>query len=548
MPSTPTRGADALVAELTALGIDAVFGIPGVHNLAVFDALRASAIRTVLVRHEQTCVYAADGYARATGRIAVALTTTGPGAANTAGAMGEALASRSPVLHIATQVDSRVLAGRTGRGALHESPRQRALMESVSVWAATVSRAEAIPSMVARAARAAAAGRGPAFLEIPHDFLSARVRAATQAPLRARAAMPDSGRIARAVATLSAARAPVIWAGGGSVDAAEELARVAEILDAPVVTSYAGKGALSSSHPLCVGFPPHEPAVTRLIARSDAILVVGSDLDAMNTQGWRLPLPRPRVSINLSAEDARRNYAADVVIDADACVVLGALAGALPARRRGTGARRVARARESADSALRVSSEFCAPYEFVRTIEQAVGTEVFVSADMAVAGYWVAGYWRPAALRSLAYPVGWGTLGFGLPAAIGAAVAGRRALVVCGDAGLLFAVGDLATLAQESLPVAVLVVEDGGYGMLRFDARDRFGDTSMTDLRAPDFVAAARAFGVPARRATETDLARTLAWALSRRGPALVALSGAFPPPPTTSPRWPLRARAEARP
>lgn len=550
--SHSSTGAEALVRQLEVLGVDVVFGIPGVHNLAIFEALRRSAIRTLIVRHEQTAVYAADGYYRATGRLGVAVTTTGPGAANTAAAMGEALASRSRLLHLATQIESRLLAGRGGRGSLHESPNQRALMEAVSVWAATVARAEAIPSMVARAAIEAGSGRGgPVFLEIPHDFLEASVRWDARPPVIGRISPPDADQIARAAAVLGAARNPVVWAGGGANtgDAQDALRRVAEALDAPVVTTYSGKGVLAPGHPLSVVFPPHEPAVTKLIGSSDAMLIVGSDLDSMDTQGWRLRLPRPRVSVNAVAEDARRNYAADVVVDAGARPALEVLLEALPpTRRRRNGARRAERAREEANSALRADPVTSPAYRFVMTVSATLPADAFVLADMCVAGYWYAGYAPVAGPRCLAYPVGWGTLGFALPAAVGAAVKGRRTLVVCGDAGLLFGVGELATAVQEGLPIAVLVVNDEGYGMLRFDEKERFGDTFATDLRTPDLVAMAESFGVPAKRCGRRDLAGALRWALSQDGPALVELRTSFPPPATTSPRWPLRGRKEARP
>lgn len=544
-------GAEALAHQLEILGVEVVFGIPGVHNLAIFDAIRRSAIRTVLVRHEQTAVYAADGFYRATGRLGVAITTTGPGAANAAGAMGEALASRSRVLHIATQVESRLLAGRGGRGSLHESPNQRALMDAVSVWAATVARAEAIPSMVARAAAEATAGRsGPVFLEIPHDFLDAQVAWEPRPPVAGPGSVPDPSHIARAADLLGAARAPLVWAGGGanSGGAQEALRDVAEALDAPVVTTYAGKGVLAPEHPLSVVFPPHEPAVTKLIGTSDAILIVGSDLDSMDTQGWRLPLPRPRVSINSVLEDARRNYASDVVIESPARPALEALLGSLPRRRSGGGARRVERARAAATDSVREDSQARAAYRFVTTVSAALPAGTFVLADMCVAGYWYAGYAPVPGPRSFAYPVGWGTLGFALPSAIGTTAAGRRSLVICGDAGLMFGVGELATAVQEKYPIAVLVVNDDGYGMLRFDEKERFSSTFACDLHTPDFVALAGSFGVPAQRCSRRDLAGALRWALSQDGPALVELRASFPPPPTTSPRWPLRGRKEARP
>lgn len=544
-------GAEALVAQLEALGVEVVFGIPGVHNLAIFDALSRSRIRTLVVRHEQTAGYAADGYARATGRLGVCVTTTGPGAANAAASMGEARASRSPVLHLSTQVTSVQLAGRSGRFSLHESPNQVELMAAVCVWAARVSRAEAIPSMVHHAAHEAFSGRrGPAFLEIPFDFLSTRVDTTIlETPDRPAPAPPEPGRIKRAAGVLNEAKRPVVWAGGGVIaaEATEELVAVAEALDAPVVTTFSGKGAIPPEHPLALGLPPHQPEATKLLGSSDALLAVGTDFDGMNTQGWRLPLPRPRVVINAVGEDLRRNYAAEVAVEADARLALGALLLALEAHRRG-GARRVATARATALRSLRGDAEFREPFAFVERLRAAVPRDAVVVADMAVPGYWAAAYFPAAVPRTFAYPLGWGTLGFALPASLGVGAAGRRAVVVCGDGGFLFAPGELATAVQENLPVAVLLVNDGGYGMLRFDQDERFARRFAVDLATPDFVALSRSFGVKARRTTVETLDRDLAWALKQRGPALVELRAAWAPPLTTSPRWPLRGKREARP
>ena len=545
----PGTGAEALVAQLEAAGVEAVFGIPGVHNLAIFDALRRSGIRTVLVRHEQTAGYAADGYARATGRVGVAVTTTGPGAANVAAAMGEARASRSPVLHVSTQIESRLGEGRGGRFSLHESPQQRELMAAVSVWSATVARAEAIPSMTARAIHEAFGGRrGPVFLEIPHDFLAAPVEPSA-IPAATRRLEPDERSLARASDALGKAKRPVVWAGGGviSAGASDAQAKVAETLDAPVVTTFAAKGVLSPAHPLLVGFPPHQPEVTALIERADAVLIAGSDLDGMNTQGWRIAFPRPRVSINTVPDDLRRNYAADVAVEADVRVTLEALLGRLEPRRRGTAARRVEEARAKAAASLRASKEFAAPYRFTERLSAAAGDAIVV-ADMAVAGYWMAAYHRAPRPRLFQYPLGWGTLGYALPAAVGAAVAGHRVLAVCGDAGFLYAAGELATIAQEGLPVVVLVVDDGGYGMLRFDERERYGDVFADRLETPDLVALARAFGIEAGPTTAARAGTDVKRALATGEPALLAMKAAFAPPLTTSPRWPRKGRPEARP
>jgi len=551
--ATPkTNGADALVSQLEELGVEVVFGIPGVHNLAIFDALRRAQIRTIVVRHEQAACYAADGYARATGRLGVCVTTTGPGAANAAAAMGEARASRSPVLHISTQVDSRILEGKTGRFSLHESPQQVELMAAVGNWSARVARPEAIASMVAHAANEAFAGRrGPAFVEIPHDFLSASVARPRRAvPARKRLPKPRGNEIGRAAEVLNAAKRPVVWAGGGVVSsgAEAELVAVAELLDAPIVTTFAGKGVVPPGHPLALGLPPHQPEATKLIAGADGLIAVGTDFDAMNTQGWRLPLPRPRVVINVVADDLRRNYAADVAIESDAKTALAALRDKLDRRTASSAARRVSQAREAAVKHLRSSAEFKKPFAFVERLQAAVPNGAMVIADMAIPGYWAAGYYAPPAPRAFAYPLGWGTLGFAVPAAIGAAASGRRAVVVSGDAGFLFAPGELATAVQEELDVSIVLVNDHGYGMLRFDEDERFDRRFAVDLTTPDFVALAKSFGAKARKTSVSGLEKDLAWVTKQRGPALIELEAAWAPRLTTSPRWPLKGKREARP
>ena len=552
MSPSSTTGADAAVAQLEALGVEVVFGIPGVHNLALFDALRRSDIRTIVVRHEQTAGYAADGYARATGKLGVCITTTGPGAANVAAAMGEARASRSPILHISTQVPSKQLEGKSGRFSLHESPEQVELMAAVSLWSARVARAEAIASMIAHGANAAFSGRrGPAFVEIPFDFLDAKIaktRRAVPAPPRPPSA--SAAEIAKAAKALAKAEHPVVWAGGGVVssNATAELLAVAEMLDAPVVTTYAGKGAFPAGHPLALALPPHEPSVTKLIESSDALLAVGTDFDGMNTQGWRMKLPRPRVVINVENEDLRRNYAADVGIESDARTALAALAQELKPRKAGAGAKRVSRVRATVLRALRKGTESRQPFAFVERLRDAVPEDAVIVADMAIAGYWAAAYLPATQPRTFAYPLGWGTLGFALPASVGVAAAGRRAVVVCGDAGFLFAPGELATLVQERLDVTIVLVNDGGYGMLRYDEDERFDERFAVDLATPDFAALARSFGLRTRKIEAEALDRSLLWALRGQGPALLQVEAAWAPPITTSPRWPLKGKPEARP
>src|SRR5688572_11305989 len=210
-------GAEAVVAQLEAVGVELVFGLPGVHNLALWDALRESPIRLVGVRHEQAAAYAADGYARATGRLGVALTTTGPGAANTLGAVGEAWASRSPILVIATDIPSTLRRPGAYRGILHETDGQAAMFAPVVKSTHVALDAEAVaPAAAAAVASAVTAPTRPAYLEIATDLLAAEVPAGATVAAPAPEPAPD---VADAVARLDAAKRPLLWAGGGARDA-----------------------------------------------------------------------------------------------------------------------------------------------------------------------------------------------------------------------------------------------------------------------------------------------------------------------------------------
>jgi acetolactate synthase-1/2/3 large subunit len=465
--------------------------------------------------------------------------------------MGEARASRSPVLHLGTQADTRTLAGTSGRGVLHESPEQRELMASVCVASTRARTASEVLPAVARSARSALAGRrGPAFVEIPHDLLAAPSDGALPktAPFPARK-RPLHDAVAEAARLLERARSPVVWAGAGvaASEGSASLVRLAEVLDAPVVTTFGGKGTMPPDHELCVGLPPHQPEVTDLIARSDAIVVAGSDLDGHSTQGWRLRFPHPRIAINVVGDDARRNYAADLVLEADADASLAALADACAPRRR-SAAGRVAALRAAALADLRADRRSAEPLRFVERLGKAVPPDAIVIGDMAVPGYWCAAYLPVARPRGFAFPLGWGTLGFAFPAALGAAASGRRAIVVAGDAGFLFGAAELATAVQERLAITVVVVNDGGYGMLRYDEDERYGERFAVDLATPDFVALAKAFGAHARAATPAQIGDALAWAAKRSGPSVIEVAAAWDPPLTTSPRWPLKGKPEARP
>ncbi|MCZ2815555.1 thiamine pyrophosphate-binding protein [Modestobacter sp. VKM Ac-2984] len=542
-------GADDLVAALQELGVEIAFGLPGVHNLAVWEAAAAAGLRLVGVRHEQTAVYAADGYARATGRLGVAVVTTGPGAANTLGATGEAMASGAPVLVVATDIPTTLRRPGVHRGVLHETRDQGAMFAPVTKLTVTCDSAGRLGEETVRAgAVALTAATGPVYLGVPTDLLSQPVDGARPtAPDVPPSATAPEADVARAVELLTAARRPLIWAGGGALrsGAGEVLGRLAEQLAAPVVTTYNGRGVLRPDHPCLVPGPAHVPEIGALWDDADLVIAVGSDLDGMTTQNWAMPQPATLLAVNVDAADANKNYPADLTLVGDATTVVGQLLAGTPPRDglpqlrerlAGLGDRvRALVAAEDPQAAqlLDVLDRVSAP--------EGVLPDGMLLADMCIAGYWVAAFGRVPGPRRLAFPMGWGTLGYAFPAALGAALAGQgRALALVGDGGFLFACGELAAVAQEQPALTVVIVDDGGYGMLRFDQVHSGTPTRGVDLVTPDFVALARSFGVPADSVDGfgPEFESRLTAALGATGPNVLVVRAALTPPPSTSPRW----------
>ncbi|WP_448619647.1 thiamine pyrophosphate-binding protein [Geodermatophilus sp. URMC 65] len=537
-------GADSLVAGLRDLGVETVFGLPGVHNLAVWEAAAAAGLRVVGVRHEQAAVYAADGYARATGRLGVAVVTTGPGAANTLGATGEAMASGAPVLVVATDIPSTLRRPGVYRGALHETRDQAAMFAPVTK--ATVV-ASAVRDLYADTVRAGSVAlrpaTGPVYLGVPTDLLGAPAGSPGRAPAPADPEQPvDGDQLARARELLARARRPLVWAGGGALrsGAGDLVGELAGRLAAPVVTTFGGRGLLPPDHPCLVPGPPHVPAIGRLWDEADLVVSLGSDLDGTNTQNWAMPRPPTLLAVNVDPADATKNYPADVTVAGDVSTVLAALLDGLP-QRDGLPALRSTLDAVADEVRALVRADEPQAVGLLDALDRVSDRTGVLLADMCIAGYWAAAFARVPGPRRLAYALGWGTLGYAFPAAIGAAAAGRgRALALVGDGGFLFACGELATLAQERLPVTTVLVDDGGYGMLRFDQVQAGVPARGVDLATPDFVALAGSFGVPALAVDGfgEEFAAALDESMGTDGPDVLVVRAALTPPPSTSPRW----------
>ncbi len=336
-PTTAAMVLDLLAAH----GVEVVFGLPGVHNLAFWDALAPAGAglerpQIIGVRHEQAAAYAADGLARASGGLGVALTTTGPGAANALAAFGEAAAAGSPVLVIASEVSTKLRRPGTVRGILHESRDQAALFEPLAKAVYRPSTPLAAVEAVSRAiVTALTSPRGAVYVGIPSDVLGGEgPEVAPPRGFPAEGEGPSAPDVDAALALIAGARRPLVWVGGGAVqsEAAEQVTALAARLGAPVVPTYAARGLLGPGHPLLVDAPPHEPEVADLVASADLLIALGTGFDGMATRNWSMEVPPKLLSVNLDPDHVSLNYEPDVAITADVGRTCDSLALRLRAR------------------------------------------------------------------------------------------------------------------------------------------------------------------------------------------------------------------------
>ena len=509
-------------------GLDTVFGIPGVHTIELYRGLKgaeAAGIRHVSPRHEQGAGFMADGYARATGRPGVCFIITGPGMTNIATAMGQALADSIPMLVISS-VNRRATLG-LGQGRLHELPSQQQLIAGVSRFSHTLLDPGQLPEVLARAFVVFRSERpGPVHIEIPIDLFDAPVATPSQwlPPTLYRPA-PDPQGLAQAVDWLTAAERPLVLLGGGCVDAPDAARQLVERLDAPTVTTINAKGLLGRHHPLDLGANAALPALRELAANADVILAVGTELgetdyDVVFDEGFALT--GRLIRIDLDAQQLVRNQALALGLVGDAGRSLELLVERMPHPMQKGGRERTALALAKLDLA---NDPAFAPFvPLYAALATALPEAILVGDSTApvYAGNHLVS--QPAPRRYFNASTGYGTLGYGLPAAIGAQL-GQPALPVValvGDGGVMFTLSELATAVEERLPVIILLWHNAGYEEIR-----RFMDAHGVehlgvDLKAPDFLALARGFGC---LATRVDSPAGLSAALASRpldGPMLI--------------------------
>lgn len=519
-------GGDLAVETLEALGARTVFGIPGQHALGLFDALSRGQLTFVSSRVENNAAFAADGFARATGEVGVLFLSTGPGALTALAGLQEAHSTGVPIVVIASQIP-RVGLGGARKGLLHQLDDQRDAAAQVTKDTWLVRTPGQIPSAIADAwTLAISAPSGPVWVEIPQDVLLEATDIPRIVDVCALAVprVPRAELVDEAARLLNAAQRPVILAGGGLVrsGAQAELLALAELLEAPVVSTVGGKGAFPWEHPLSAQSWIEDRHTTDVLESADVLLVVGTSLGEI-TSNYFTVAPRGRI-IQIDAESRvlESNHPA-LAIHADATLALRALVEAAnPAQHP-----------ESVDTVATLLSlievrldaqDLSMERQLLADIRSAVPDDAHTFWDMTIAAYWAWSAWNPK-VGGFHSAQGAGGLGFGFPAALGAAEGtGHRTLAVSGDGGAMYSIAELAAARQHDSAVTWLIIDDGGYGILREYMVASFGQATATELARPNFIALAEAFGVPAWEATPETLGATLSRAWASEGPNVIVL------------------------
>jgi thiamine pyrophosphate-dependent acetolactate synthase large subunit-like protein len=521
-------GAQAVVASLLRHGMSAGFGIPSIHNIALYEALRqAPAFHHWIVRHEQAAGFAADGFYRRSGRIAVVFASTGPGNLFTLVPLLESLQTNTPLLLIGTNIASPLLAG--SGGALHETPAQVEIIRPLTRFACRVTSPDAIIETIDQAADILHGPLpGPVFIEIPHDFFLAPVSASFPQVV-AEPDRPKSNHVFPIQEAESAkrhmveSRKPAILLGSGAHQAAAAVRRLAELLQCPVFTTTTGKGMFAGDHPLALGCISRLGAVQDVFAESDLLISFGARLTEFDTGRFGLKLPPQHIQV---MED--RSYAGNRIpsthVVGDMAAIAEAFAQGIPARPAWCD---IAGIKTHESERLEALGQDA--YAALKLLRASMHRNDVLVNDQSILNYWASAFFPVLEPGTFLYPAGSGTLGYGLPAAIGAACAvrqsdeARKVVCIAGDGGFQYTQHELATLAQYALPVKILLVNDESYGIIAFLQRSMFGQTHEIALKNPDFCRVAEAYGIRAERITSIAALRQRMpdW-LEAPGPALL--------------------------
>jgi acetolactate synthase-1/2/3 large subunit len=517
-------GGQALVQSLKTEGVRTVFGLPGIQLDWAFDALHGeqTTIRVVHPRHEQCAGYMADGFSRTTGEIGTFLVVPGPGVLNASAALSTAFACNSRVLCLTGQINSDLIG--IGRGVLHEVDDQLGILRHLTKWAARPMTPTEIPGVVHEAFRQLRSGRPrPVAIEVPPDVLQATGDVRLGEPLPPNVASGDPDLLERAARVLGKAERPLILSGGGVLAAGawEELRQVAELLEAPVMMTGNGRGALDQRHYLAQS----QFTLPDLLPSSDAVLAVGTRMMQFTNQPVTVPAGCTLIRIDADGSQLNRGTAAAIGIAADAKPALAELAERIGTHNRARESRQPEL--EALKRGIEEDLNSAEPQaSFGRALRAELPEDAIYVSESTQVGYWATyglPIYQPRTYLTSGYQ---GTLGYGFPTALGAQVGNpdRRVVSINGDGGFQFGLQDLATAVQHNIPLITVVFDDSAFGNVRRIQEHQFeGRTIASDLRNPSFAKLAEVYGMQGIRADGAKgLASALREAVAHNGPTLI--------------------------
>jgi len=516
-------GAEILVACLIKQGVDVVFGMPGTHTVALYDALyqKRRQITHILVRNEQNASLMAEGYARVAGKPGVCLPVPGPGASNAATGIAEAYCSSTPVL-LVTSCESRALLGKDSSKLFHGLNHTK-FFEPITKWRAAASDPKEIPTLVEEAFRQMLNGRpAPVMLVIPRDVLESRTQARIPARVERESLTPDAEQIDLAVELLRSSKRPIIIAGDGIIhdEATALLRRFCEQTKIPVTTLQRARGAIPDDHPLSLGDISRREARTA-VESADLCLALGCKFTYFDTAGFELKLPEKLIRIDADESELEKDYPPQVKILGCCRAALEKMLSGLRKRKYtapATWRRRIEK--------LCISKKDKQKAVFFEVLRAGLPRDAIVAVDVHMTGYKMRRefpvYEPDGYLSSGCYV----TLGYAIPAAIGAkcAAKNRDVIAVVGDGGFMTSCVELATAAQFDIDITVLVFNDRCFTSIKRIQEQRYGKRYIgVDLRNPDFVTMVQSFGILAVRASSlAELPYLLIMATAWKAPCVI--------------------------
>ncbi|SFP82983.1 5-guanidino-2-oxopentanoate decarboxylase [Pseudomonas borbori] len=505
-----TTCGEFLVKQLEAWGVDSVFGIPGVHTVELYRGLPHSGIRHITPRHEQGAGFMADGYARVSGKPGVCFIITGPGMTNILTAMAQAYADSIPMLVISS-VNQRDRLG-LGKGYLHELPNQRALTAGVTAFSHTLMSVEELPGVLARAFAVFEGERPrPVHIELPLDIITAPAEHMQLAPRPSiQRPSPNRALIREAAALLKNAKRPLLLLGGGCVSAQAEVRALAVALDAPTALTINAKGLLPPGHPLLLGSNQSLIPVRELALQADVVLAIGTELGETDYDvvfDGNFQLGGALIRIDIDAQQLQRNFTPALAIQGDARLAMRMLMAEL----------NPGELRDNSPGAMRtaaVQAQLAEDFSGWAHYRQLFDTLLEVLPDARFVGDSTQTVYSgnhlvelDGARRWFNASTGYGTLGYGLPAAIGAKLAepDRPVISLIGDGGIQFTLPELASAVEAGVGIIVLLWNNSGYGEIKRYMQKRDITPLGVDIYTPDLLAIARGFGCLAERARDHE-------------------------------------------